>query len=88
MIGLLTGLSQATATAGLGRGQGERTIIIAGSTGDVAAQATAQALERMTQRPPRILVTEGHRFHVYVNRDVHLPPSTVEAVTSTTSQPN
>ena len=73
MIGLLTGLSQAVGTSGLGRGSGDRTIVIAGTTSDAAAQATAQTLDRLLQRSPRHVVIEGHRFHVFVSRDLALP---------------
>jgi type IV secretory pathway VirB10-like protein len=73
MIGLLTGLSQSAATTGLGRGNGDRTIVITGSTGEAAAEATAQTLDRLLRRPPRISVSPGYRFHVYVNRDLSLP---------------
>jgi type IV secretion system protein TrbI len=73
MIGLLTGLSQSASTTGLGRGNGDRTIVITGSTGEAAAEATAQTLDRLLRRPPRISVTPGYRFHVYVSRDLSLP---------------
>jgi type IV secretion system protein VirB10 len=73
MIGLLTGLSQAVATTGVSRGDGDRTIVIAGSTGEAAAEATAKTLDRLLQRPPHISVSPGQRFHVYVSRDLSLP---------------
>jgi type IV secretory pathway VirB10-like protein len=73
MIGLLTGLSQAVATTGVSRGDGDRTIVIAGSTGEAAAEATAQTLDRLLRRPPHISVGPGQRFHVYVSRDLSLP---------------
>jgi type IV secretion system protein TrbI len=80
MIGLLTGLSQLATTGGLTGGDGDRTIVIAGATGDAASQATAQTLDRFLRRPPRITVTEGHRFHVYVSRDLNLPVYSPESV--------
>lgn len=73
IVGLLTGLSQAVATTSVGRDNGDRTIVIAGSTGEAAAEATAQTFDRLLRRPPRISVTPGHRFHVYVSRDLSLP---------------
>jgi type IV secretory pathway VirB10-like protein len=73
MIGFLTGLSQAVATTGVSRGDGDRTIVIAGSTGEAAAEATAQTLDRLLRRPPHISVSPGQRFHVYVSRDLSLP---------------
>lgn len=80
MIGLLTGLSQAVATTGVSRGDGDRTIVIAGSTGEAAAEATAQTLDRLLRRPPHISVRPGQRFHVYVSRDFSLPIHTSDAM--------
>ena len=38
-VGLITGLSQFIGTAGLGRGDGNRNVIIAGGVGDATGQA-------------------------------------------------
>ena len=37
-MGLITGLSQFVGTAGFGRGDGDRTVVIAGGVGDATAR--------------------------------------------------
>lgn len=71
-IGLLTGLTQAIGTAGLTGGDGDRTIVVAGATGETT-QATTRVLDRMLNRPPTVTIREGHRVLVYVTSDLHLP---------------
>jgi type IV secretion system protein VirB10 len=71
-IGLLTGLSHAIGTAGFTGGDGDRTIVIAGTTGETT-QATTRVLDRMLNRPPTVTIREGHRVVVYVTSDLHLP---------------
>ena len=60
-------------TAGLGDGEGDRTVVIAGSGADAAAQATAQVMNRFLNRLPTITIREGHRVRVYVTSDLDLP---------------
>jgi type IV secretion system protein TrbI len=72
-VGLISGLAQYLGTAGLSRGNGDRTVVITGGVGDAAAQSTAQVMNRYLNRPPRITIREGHRVKVYVTSDVELP---------------
>lgn len=71
-VGLLTGLSQAFATSGLTRGDGDRTVVVAGSAGETT-QATARVLDRFLNRPPTVTIREGHRVHVYITSGLDLP---------------
>lgn len=72
-VGLITGLSQFIGTAGLGRADGNRSVIIAGGVGDATGQATAQVMNRFLNRLPTITIREGHRVKVYLTSDVELP---------------
>ena len=72
-VGLISGLAQFLGTAGFNRGDGDRTVIIAGGVGDATSQATAQAMNRFLNRPPSITIREGHRVKVYVTSDFELP---------------
>jgi type IV secretion system protein VirB10 len=72
-VGLISGLAQFLGTAGFNRGDGDRTVIIAGGVGDATSQATAQTMNRFLNRPPSITIREGHRVKVYVTSDFELP---------------
>jgi type IV secretory pathway VirB10-like protein len=72
-VGLITGFAQALGTAGLSRGSGDRPVIIAGGVGETTTQATAQTMNRFTNRLPTVTIREGHRVKVYVTNDVELP---------------
>jgi type IV secretion system protein VirB10 len=72
-IGLVGGLAQLIGNAGLGLGDGDRTVIIAGNAGDAAAQATTQVMNRYLNRLPTIAIREGHRVKVYVTSDLDVP---------------
>lgn len=71
-VGLVGGLSQFVGSAALGGGDGDRTVIVAGSA-DAASQASAQTLNRFLNRMPTITIREGHRVKVYVTSDLELP---------------
>ena len=72
-VGLISGLAQFVGTAGLGSGDGNRTVIIAGGTADATAQASAQTMNRFLNRLPTITIREGHRVKVYLTSDLELP---------------
>jgi type IV secretory pathway VirB10-like protein len=72
-VGLVSGLSQLIGTAGLGLGDGDRTVVVAGSAADAGAQATAQVMTRFLNRLPTVTIREGHRVKVYVTSDLDLP---------------
>ena len=72
-VGLITGLSQFLGTAGLGRADSNRSVIIAGGVGDATGQATAQVMNRFLNRLPTITIREGHRIKVYLTGDIELP---------------
>ena len=72
-MGLISGLSQFLGGVGLGSGDGDRTVVIAGGVGDATAQATAQVMNRFLNRLPTITIREGHRVKVYLTSDVELP---------------
>jgi type IV secretion system protein VirB10 len=72
-VGLVSGLSQLIGTAGLGGGDGDRTVIVAGGAADAGSQATAQVMTRFLNRLPTITIREGHRVKVYVTSDLDLP---------------
>jgi type IV secretory pathway VirB10-like protein len=72
-VGLISGLSQYLGGAGLGRGDGDRMVIIAGGVGDATSQATLQVMNRFLNRLPTITIREGHRVKVYLTTDVELP---------------
>jgi type IV secretion system protein VirB10 len=72
-VGLLTGFAQYLGAAGLNRGAGDRTVVIAGNVGDATAQATAQTMNRFLNRLPTITIREGHRVKVYLTSDLELP---------------
>ncbi len=72
-VGLVSGLAQLLGSAGLGLGDGDRTVIIAGSAADATAQASAQIMNRFLNRLPTITIREGHRVKVYITSDLDLP---------------
>ena len=72
-VGLISGLSQFLGGVGLGSGDGDRTVVIAGGVGDATAQATAQVMNRFLNRLPTITIREGHRVKVYLTSDLELP---------------
>lgn len=72
-VGLLSGFAQFLGGAGLSRGGGDRTVIIAGGVGDATAQTTTQTMNRFLNRLPNITIREGHRVKVYLTSDLELP---------------
>lgn len=72
-VGLVGGLSQLLGSVALGSGDGDRTVIVAGSSADGASQAATQTLSQFLNRMPTITIREGHRVKVYVTRDFELP---------------
>ena len=72
-IGLVGGLSQLLGNAAFGIGDGNRTVVIAGSAADATAQASAQVMSRFLNRLPTITIREGHRVKVYITSDLDLP---------------
>lgn len=72
-VGLISGLSQFVGTAGVGSGDGDRTVVIAGGVGDATAQASMQVMQRFLNRLPTITIREGHRLKVYLTSDLELP---------------
>lgn len=72
-VGLVSGLAQFVGTAGLARGDGNRTVIIAGGAADAASQASVQTMNRFLNRLPTITIREGHRVQVYLTSDLELP---------------
>jgi type IV secretion system protein VirB10 len=72
-VGLISGLSQYLGSAGLGGGNGNRTIVIAGGVGDATSQATLQVMNRFLNRLPTVTIREGHRVKVYLTSDIELP---------------
>jgi type IV secretory pathway VirB10-like protein len=77
-VGLIGGLAQAVGTAGFG-GDGDRTVIIAGSAADSTSQASLQVMNRFLNRLPTITIREGHRVKVYLTSDLELPAYTAPA---------
>jgi type IV secretion system protein TrbI len=72
-VGLISGLSQLLATAGMGLGDGDRTVVVAGNVADGASQASSQVMNRFLNRLPTITIREGHRIKIYVTSDLDLP---------------
>lgn len=72
-VGLISGLAQYLGSAGLTRGDGDRTVIIAGGATDATAQASVQVMNRFLNRLPTITIREGHRVKVYLTSDLELP---------------
>lgn len=72
-VGLVGGLSQLLGNAALGRGDGDRTVIVAGGSVDATSQAATQTMSQFLNRMPTITIREGHRVKVYVTRDVDVP---------------
>jgi type IV secretion system protein VirB10 len=79
-VGLITGLSQYLGNVGLGAGDGNRTVVIAGGVGDAASQAAVQVMNRFLNRLPTVTIREGHRVKVYVTSDLELPAYVARAV--------
>ena len=79
-VGLITGLSQYLGNVGLGAGDGNRTVVIAGGVGDAASQAAVQVMNRFLNRLPTVTIREGHRVKVYVTSDLELPAYMAPAV--------
>jgi type IV secretion system protein TrbI len=79
-VGLISGLSQYVGSAGLGSGDGNRTVVIAGGVGDATSQATIQVMNRFLNRLPTITIREGHRVKVYLTSDIELPAYVAPAV--------
>jgi type IV secretion system protein VirB10 len=79
-VGLISGLSQFLGSAGLGRGDADSTVIIAGGIGDATSQATLQVMNRFLNRLPTVTIREGHRVKVYFTSDLELPAYVVPAV--------
>ena len=75
-VGLISGLSQYLGSAGVGGGDGDRTIVIAGGVGDATSQAAMQVMNRFLNRLPTITIREGHRVKVYLTSDIELPAYT------------
>ena len=71
-VGLISGLAQFVGTAGFSGAGSDRTVVIAGPA-DSSAQATAQVMSRLLNRPPTITIREGHRIKVYLTKDLELP---------------
>jgi type IV secretion system protein VirB10 len=72
-VGLISGLAQTLGNFGLGAGDGDRTVIIAGGMGDATSQATVQVMNRFLNRLPTVTIREGHRVKVYLTTDLELP---------------
>ena len=72
-VGLVSGLAQYLGSAGLSRGDGDRTVIIAGGASDATSQASLQVMNRFLNRMPTITIREGHRVKVYLTNDLELP---------------
>jgi type IV secretory pathway VirB10-like protein len=72
-VGLISGLAQWIGTAGLARGDGDRTVVIAGGATDATAQASMQMMNRFLNRLPTVTIREGHRVKVYLTSDLDLP---------------
>jgi type IV secretion system protein VirB10 len=72
-VGLISGLSQFVGGAGVGSGDGDRTVVIAGGIGDATSQASVQVMHRFLNRLPTITIREGHRLKVYLTSDLELP---------------
>lgn len=72
-IGLISGLTQLLGTAGIGQGDGDRVVIVAGGAANTTSQASAQVMNRMLNRLPTITIREGHRVKVYITSDLELP---------------
>ena len=79
-VGLISGLAQYLGNVGLGGGDGDRTVIIAGGAGDATSQATIQVMSRFLNRLPTVTIREGHRVKVYVTSDLELPAYVAPAV--------
>jgi type IV secretion system protein VirB10 len=79
-VGLISGLAQYLGTLGLSRGDGDRTLVIAGSTSDATSQASLQVMNRFLNRLPTITIREGHRIKVYLTSDLELPAYDAPAV--------
>lgn len=72
-VGLISGLAQFVGTAGLGVGDGNRTVVMAGGAADSTSQASVQTMNRFLNRLPTITIREGHRVKVYLTSDLELP---------------
>jgi type IV secretion system protein TrbI len=79
-VGLVSGLAQLLGSAGLGLGDGNRTVVVAGSAGDATAQASTQVMNRFLNRLPTITIREGHRVKIYITSDLELPEWTTPSI--------
>jgi type IV secretion system protein TrbI len=78
-VGVIAGLGQLVGNAGLGDGDRDQTVIVAGGVGDATGQAASQVMARFLNRLPSVTIREGHRVRIYVTSDLELPaydPST------------
>lgn len=73
-VGLISGLSQAVGTMGLGRGDGNnRMVVVGGNVAQNTSQATSMVMNRYLNRMPTITIREGHRTRIYITADISLP---------------
>lgn len=72
-VGLISGLTQWIGTAGLSRGDGGQTVVIASGANDGTAQGSMQVMNRFLNRLPTVTIREGHRVKVYLTSDLELP---------------
>ncbi|MEO7276331.1 MAG: TrbI/VirB10 family protein [Vicinamibacterales bacterium] len=72
-VGLVSGLTQLLGNATFGGGDGNRTVVVAGSGADATAQASSQKMNRFLNQLPTVTIREGHRVKVYVTSDLDLP---------------
>jgi type IV secretion system protein TrbI len=72
-VGVIAGLGQLVGNAGLGDGERDGTVIVAGGVGDATSQAASQVMARFLNRLPTVSIREGHRVRVYVTSDLELP---------------
>jgi type IV secretion system protein TrbI len=72
-VGVIAGLGQLVGNAGLGDGDRDQTVIVAGGVGDATGQAASQVMARFLNRLPTVTIREGHRIRIYVTSDLELP---------------
>jgi type IV secretion system protein VirB10 len=79
-VGLISGLAQFVGSAGINRGTGDRTVVIAGSGAEATTQATTQTMNRFLNGLPTVTIREGHRVKVYLTSDLELPAYAVASL--------